>query len=108
MTIEFNPIALSPELEHFAQRRVKARMGWFTHAFIYVCVISGLSVLALLRGHALPLGTAMGWGFGLLMHGLAVFFTGTTNQWRASLQTDMLQRERARLMASNSRQSQKR
>jgi hypothetical protein len=91
---------LPPELERLAQRRVKARMGWFTHAFIYVCVFSGLLLLAQLRGHTLPLGTALGWGFGLLVHGLAVFGIGSTADWRMQLQANLLQRERARMQKS--------
>lgn len=85
---------LTPELERLARRRVKARMGWYTHATIYVLVISGLALLGAWQGRYWPIAPALGWGLGLLMHGLAVFV------WRegAGLPERMLQEERERLL----------
>jgi hypothetical protein len=104
MTTDFTQPAssgtLSPELERLARRRVNARTGWFTHAFVYGCVVTGLSLVAVFKGHALPLGVALGWGFGLLMHGLSVFALGRTTRWRMDMQAGMLQRERERLRAA--------
>ena len=88
------PFSLSPDQERLAQRRVKARLGWYTHAFIYFCVISGLTVLGWWQGHLWPVAPALGWGFGLLMHGLGVFTIGHGSALRES----MLQRERQRLL----------
>lgn len=97
MTNHLPTTTLSPALERLARRRVKARMGWFTHALIYIAVISGLSLISVLKGHSLPLPTALGWGVGLLAHGLAVFAIGKTSTLCNSMVESMLQRERARL-----------
>ncbi|WP_291010504.1 2TM domain-containing protein [Hydrogenophaga sp.] len=84
---------LPPELERIARKRVKARMGWYTHALIYACVIGGLALVGAWQGRYWPIAPALGWGVGLLMHGLSVFV------WRAGsgFQDGMLQRERERL-----------
>jgi len=84
---------LSPELEALAHKRVSARMGFLTHAFIYAVVISGLNWLAFSQGKVWSLWPTAGWGFGLLMHGLGVFGLGPGS----ALRERMLQRERERL-----------
>lgn len=84
---------LPPELERIARKRVKARMGWYTHALIYACVIGGLALVGAWQGRYWPIAPALGWGLGLLMHGLSVFVWGTGSR----LQDGMLQRERERL-----------
>jgi len=33
-------------LEHLARRRAAARMGWFIHALVYLCVNAGLVFIA--------------------------------------------------------------
>ncbi len=90
---------LPPELERLARRRAKAKMGFFIHAFIYLVVNTGLMLLALSKGHGWSIWPAAGWGFGLLMHGLAVFGWGSGSGIRERL----VERERARLRASSSR-----
>ena len=84
---------LSPERERIARKRVKARLGWYTHATVYACVITGLAIVGAWQGRYWPIAPALGWGLGLLMHGLAVFLWGAGTR----LQDGMLQRERARL-----------
>lgn len=91
------PFSLSPDQERLAQRRAKARLGWYTHAFIYVCVISGLTVLGWWQGHLWPVAPALGWGFGLLMHGLGVFGFGAGSDLRQRL----VEQERQRLYAAS-------
>jgi hypothetical protein len=85
---------LPPELERIARKRVKARLGWYTHALVYACVIGGLALIGAWQGRYWPIAPALGWGLGLLMHGLSVFAWGTGSR----LQDDMLQRERERLV----------
>jgi hypothetical protein len=100
MTTDFTtPTAatLPPELERLARRRVKARLGWYTHATVYVCVMSGLAALGWWQGRFWPIGPALGWVLGLLMHGLGVFVLGGG----AGLREEMLQRERQRLQSQN-------
>ena len=88
---------LPPELERLARKRAKAKMGFFIHAFIYLVVNTGLTVLALGKGQTWSIWPAAGWGFGLLMHGLAVFGFSAGG----GLQKRMLEHERNKLRATN-------
>ncbi len=71
-------------IEARAQRRVRRKIGFFLHAFVFVVVNLGLFALNQLTGdprwHHLPL---LGWGLGLAIHGIVTF---------ASLSTDALRR----------------
>jgi len=84
---------LSPELERLAQRRAKAKLGFYGHALVYLLVISGLGLLSFSQGKAWALWPAVGWGIGLLMHGLRVFGVGPGSAMRERL----VERERAQL-----------
>ena len=87
---------LTPEqIERIAVRRVKAKMGWYFHAAIYVCVNIGLAGMSMWHGrhwHVFPL---LGWGLGLAIHGAAVWFKAsiTGHAWREQ----MIAKERAAL-----------
>ena len=81
------------DLDRLAERRVNARMGWYTHATVFAIVISGLALLGWWQGRFWPIAPALGWGLGLLIHGLAVFVWGSGSRLRAG----MVQRERERL-----------
>lgn len=85
------------QLEQLAYRRAKARVGWLTHAAVFVAVNLLLAAIALATGHApRPFGVAtLAWGFGLAMHGVAVLLHGSG----ASLLDRLAARERARLVA---------
>ena len=76
---------LSPELERLARRRARAKLGFYTHAFVYTLVISGLALLSLGQGRAWAVWPAVGWGFGLLMHGVGVFGLGAGSAWQERL-----------------------
>ena len=89
-----NAFPQASELERLARRRVKARLGWYTHATVYLLVIGGLALLVVWQGRLWPVAPALGWGLGLLMHGLAVFVWGQGSD----LQERMVRRERERLM----------
>lgn len=80
----------SPKLAH---RRVKAKLGWLIHATVYVVVNFGLWMLALTQGHDWNKYPLMGWGLGLLIHGLAVLLTDA----RHDLKETLIQRELARI-----------
>lgn len=71
-----------PDLLRLARRRVKARLGWLMHATIYMAVMSGLVLLAASQGKSWSIYPALGWGLGLLMHGVAVFVSGAGSAWR--------------------------
>jgi hypothetical protein len=84
---------LPPELEKMARRRASAKLGFFSHAFVYTVVITGLSLLAFSQGRAWSLWPAAGWGLGLFMHGLGVCGFGPGSALRERL----LERERSAL-----------
>ena len=84
---------LSPELERLARRRVRALLGLYLHALIYVIVIGGLSLLSLSQGKSWSVWPAAGWGIGLLLHGVGVIAFGPGGRLGARL----LDRERERL-----------
>ena len=60
-------------LDALARRRAGAKMGWYMHAAIYLCVNAALLGLAWSQGRHWALYPALGWGVGLLAHGLAVW-----------------------------------
>lgn len=83
------------EIEHLAHRRARAKMGWIVHACVYVAVNAVLLIVHASRGHggAWPLFPALGWGFGLAMHGISVFLRGS-----GALRGRLVDRERRRLL----------
>lgn len=86
---------LPDSLERLAQKRAQAKLGFYTHAFIYAVVITGLSLLAFSQGKGWSLWPAAGWGVGLLMHALGVFGFSP----RSKLRERLTERERQALRA---------
>lgn len=73
MTTQANPQLTPEQIERITVRRVKAKMGWYFHAAIYVTVNLFLMAGAMFHGrhwHFFPL---VGWGLGLAIHGAAVW-----------------------------------
>ena len=62
-----------------AQRRARAKMGFYIHLAVFVVVNSVLVLIDLLalRRHGVSLFPALGWGLGLAIHGTVVFFAGS-------------------------------
>lgn len=60
-------------LDALARRRAGAKIGWYIHAAIYLCVNTGLLLLSGSQGRHWGLYPALGWGLGLLAHGVAVW-----------------------------------
>lgn len=86
---------LSPdEIDRIARRRAGAKLGWYVHAVVYLAVNLGLAGLAFAteqrRWSVFP---ALGWGLGLLLHGVSVWVLGSGS----GLRERMVERERARL-----------
>jgi len=82
-------------LERLARKRAGAKMGWYVHALVYVCVNAGLALISWSSGRPWFLYPLAGWGLGLAIHGLAVWLgTGTGG---AALHERLLQTERERL-----------
>lgn len=93
---------LSPEqIDRLARRRATAKMGWYTHAAVYVVVNAFLVLLAQASlGHrAWSIYPVLGWGVGLGLHGLAVFFFGGGSDLRQRL----VERERQQLLREQER-----
>ncbi|MGE0498067.1 MAG: 2TM domain-containing protein [Ramlibacter sp.] len=94
--------ALSPEeIDKIARRRAGAKMGWYLHATVYVLV--NLVVFAMSRyafgtrpWSVFPL---LGWGLGLVLHGVSVFVLGKGS----GLRERMVQKERERLLRERDR-----
>ena len=88
--------AVDSALDRLARRRASAKMGWFIHALVYVCVNAGLALVAWYTGRAWHLYPLAGWGLGLAIHGLAVWLGSGMDLHQRLLQTerDKLQRQR--------------
>ncbi|WP_431275984.1 2TM domain-containing protein [Variovorax ureilyticus] len=61
------------EIDRLARKRAKAKMGWFIHAGIYATVNLGLVALSAASGRAWTVFPLLGWGVGLLAHGISVW-----------------------------------
>ena len=87
---------LSPEeIDRLARRRAGAKLGWYIHATLYVLVnllIFSMSQYAF-GSRPWSLGPLLGWGLGLVLHGIAVFVLGGGSPLRER----MVQRERERI-----------
>lgn len=92
---EFNPSAL----DRLARRRARAKLGWWGHAFIYLCVNTGLITLSLTQGRHWALFPLLGWGLGLLFHGVGVWLLAPGSHWMER----MVARERTLLERAQSR-----
>lgn len=89
-----SPLALDA-LERLAHRRARMRLGWLTHAFVFVAVNLLLAILAAASGNHWSVHPLFGWGLGLAVHGVVVFLaTGGLG-----LQDRMVRHERERLMS---------
>ena len=84
---------LQPQLEREARRRAGAKLGWYIHVLVYISVNLMLALLSAMSGKHWAAFPALGWGLGLAIHGLVVFFvTGG-----AGLHERLVQRERLSL-----------
>lgn len=87
------PTPDATRLDRTARRRAKAKLGWFAHATVYVLVNAVLVALSLASGRHWAAFPLLGWGLGLLFHGLAVWVFAPGN----ALMERMVARERQRL-----------
>jgi nitrate reductase gamma subunit len=67
-----------------AKRYVERKIGFFIHLAVYVIVNSGLLFVNLLHDHRTlwAIAPLLGWGIGLLFHGLAVFLYSPGATWK--------------------------
>ncbi len=80
-------------IERLALRRAKAKLGWFTHAAIYAIVNLGLIGLSAANGRTWAIYPLLGWGVGLLAHGVSVWMLPPGG----ALLGRLAERERAKL-----------
>ena len=83
------------ELERVARKRAGAKLGWYTHAGVYLIVNTAMVLASMygLRQRPWTIYPALGWGLGLALHGIAVFLLGSGS----SLRENLVQKERERL-----------
>lgn len=81
------------QLERLARKRAGAKLGWFVHATVYLLVNLLLVTLSLHSGRHWAVFPLLGWGLGLLIHGLVVFL----HTDGAGLHGWLVRRERERL-----------
>ena len=84
---------LSPdEIDKLARKRAGAKLGWFIHATVYVLVNLFLFAVShyAFGNRNWSLGPLLGWGLGLALHGISVWFLGAGSGFRER----MVQRER--------------
>jgi hypothetical protein len=93
---------LSPEeIDRLARKRAGAKLGWYIHATVYVVVNAFLLAISTLGfGHRpWALFPLFGWGIGLALHGISVFFLARGGAFREGL----VERERERLRREQDR-----
>jgi hypothetical protein len=89
-----NDTDITPDIDRLARKRAKAKIGWFIHAAIYVVVNLTLIAHAIAAGRNWAIYPLLGWGVGLLAHGLSVWMLPSGG----ALLERMVERERAKLM----------
>lgn len=90
------PEPLSPEdIDRLARKRAGAKLGWYVHATVYVLVnlfLFAMSTYAF-GTRRWSLGPLLGWGLGLVLHGVSVFMLASGSNLRERL----VQKEREKL-----------
>lgn len=77
-------------LQQQARRRAGMKLGWYLHASVYLCVNLGLMALALSQGRHWAIYPALGWGLGLMMHGLVVWLASPSSPvWQRMVQREL-------------------
>ena len=99
-----SPPLTPEEIDRLARKRAGAKLGWYTHATLYLLINLFLYFMSA-SGEAMgrrpwSIYPAMGWGLGLTLHGIAVFVLGTGS----GLRERMVKRERESLQRQNDRQ----
>lgn len=80
-------------IDRLARKRAGAKLGWYIHAAVFIAVNLLLALLSAMSDRSWAIFPAFGWGIGLAVHGVVVFFaTGGSG-----LHERLVQRERERL-----------
>ena len=95
------PTPLTPEqIDQLAHKRAAAKMGWYVHLLVYLVVnafIFSMSVHAF-GNRPWSVAPLLGWGIGVVLHGVAVFVLGKGSTVRER----MVERERERIRQQQS------
>jgi hypothetical protein len=92
------PLSDDP-IENLARKRAGAKLGWYIHAAVYLLVNLLLASLSYSAGRHWAVFPAAGWGIGLLVHGMVVFFLAGGSD----LHERMVQAERNRIAQNGNR-----
>ena len=96
------------EIRRRVEQRLKKRGEFYIHLTAYVAVNLALWVVWLLMGSVFPwpLVLSLGWGVGLFIHGIDVYFaTGSRLAAREAAIQREIERERERLYAEKPKRS---
>lgn len=99
MTASSSSPATLSDVERRARRRVNMKMGFYTHALVFVCVNAGLwFVNAFMTGgeHRWSLYPLVGWGLGLAIHGVVTLIGLQGDGLRERMLRDEVERLKAR------------
>ena len=95
------PQSFTPdEIEKLARKRAGAKLGWYVHAAAFVVVNLALFAMSRYAFGTRPWSVfpLLGWGLGLVLHGISVFVLGTGSGLRERMvqrEREVLQREQA-------------
>jgi hypothetical protein len=81
------------DIERLARRRASIKLGWYIHATVYIAVNALLAAISASSGRHWAIFPFFGWGIGLAVHGLVVFFATGGGGFHEKL----VQQERERL-----------
>ena len=89
------------EIDALAKKRAGAKMGWYIHATVYVLVNVFLFAVSRygLGTRNWSVAPLLGWGLGLALHGISVWFVGAGS----NLRQRMVQREREQIQRAQDR-----
>jgi hypothetical protein len=77
------------DIEARARRRVGIKMGFYTHALVFVIVNLGLYGLnTVIGGHRWSVWPLAGWGLGLAIHGVVTLLSLQGEGWRRRMLAD--------------------
>ena len=90
------------DIERIARKRAGAKLGWFIHATVFVVVNLFVFAMSQYAFGTRPWSVKplLGWGLGLALHGISVWFLGTGGGLRERL----VQREREALLRAQNHQ----
>ena len=64
------------EIDHLARKRAGAKLGFYGHLAVYTAVNLFLFALSFLGNRPWSPFPLLGWGLGLVLHGISVFLRG--------------------------------